>query len=82
MPVNLVPSPFIAATNAGNRLTHSVDLKEPHLLGIMVPEKAFSQRPVPGLIDPLVPVDVSRTAPDLDGVLSQLTAQAGSPTMN
>ena len=42
---------------------------ESHLLGILVPEEAFSQRPVEALHDALVPVDVNPTAPNLDRVL-------------
>ena len=37
----------------------------------MVPEEAFSQRPVEVLHDALVPVDVNPTAPSLDRVLRQ-----------
>ena len=42
-----------------------------HLLGILVPEEAFSQRPVEALYDALVPADVNSTAPNLDRVLRQ-----------
>ena len=40
-------------------------------LGHTGAEEAFSQRPVPAFNDPLVPVDVNPTAPDLDRVLCQ-----------
>ena len=40
-------------------------------MGILVPEEAFSQRPVEALYDALVPVDVNPTAPNLDRVLRQ-----------
>ena len=50
--------------------------RESHLLGILVPEEAFSQRPVKALHDILVPV-VNPTAPNLDRVLcQQLTDRA------
>ena len=50
-----------------------------------MPEKAFNQRPVEGLIDALVPVDVNPTAPNQDRVLrQQLTdgAQELAPRVN
>ena len=42
---------------------------ESQLLGILVPEEAFSQRPIKALHDALVPVDVNPIAPNLDRVL-------------
>ena len=46
-------------------------------MGILVPEEAFSQRPVETLSNALVPVDVNPTAPNLDRVLrQQLTDEA------
>ena len=44
---------------------------ESHLLGILMPEEAFSQRPVEALHEALVPVYVNPTAPNLDRVLRQ-----------
>ena len=50
---------------------------ESHLLCILVPVEAFSQRPVEALLDALVPEDVNPTAPNLDRVLcQQLTDRA------
>ena len=66
LPVSRVTSSFRAATTKGNR---SVDRS--HLLGLLVPEEAFSQCPVEALHDALVPVDVHPTAPNLDRVLRQ-----------
>ena len=41
---------------------------ESHLLGILGPEEAFSQRPVEALYDAFVPVDVNPTAPDFASI--------------
>ena len=40
-------------------------------MGILVPEEAFSQRPVEALHDAFVPVDVNPTAANLDRVPGQ-----------
>ena len=42
----------------------TIYLGQSHLLGILVPEKAFSQRPVEALYDALVTMDVNPTAPN------------------
>ena len=49
-------------------------LRERHLLGILVPEETFSQRPVQVPYDALVPDDVNPTSPDLDRVLCKQLA--------
>ena len=50
---------------------------ESHLLCILEPEEALSQRPVEALHDALIPVDVNPSAPNTDRVLrQQLTDRA------
>ena len=65
LPVSRVPSPFKAATTAGKRATHSDD-RSPEGSSVLVPKEPLSQGPVESLHDPLVPMDVHTTSPDLD----------------
>ena len=46
-------------------------LREPHLLGVLMPKQPLCEGPVPALYDPLVPVDVNPTAPNLNRVFCQ-----------
>ena len=48
--------------------------REAHLLGVLVPKQPLCEGPVPALYDPLVPVDVNPTAPNLNRVLCQQLA--------
>ena len=72
LPVNLVTSPFRAAITLGSRATHCLPLtrREAHLLGILVHKQPLCEGPVPALYNPLVPVDVNPTAPNMNRVLS------------
>ena len=59
--------------------------REPHLMGILVPEETFSQRPVEALHDSLVPVNIDPTTADLDPVFRQHLADRAhelSPRVN
>ena len=48
--------------------------REAHLLGVLVPKQPLCEGPVPALYDPLIPVDVNPTAPNLNRVLCQQLA--------
>ena len=76
LPVNLVTSPFRAATMLGSRATYSVDLwpEGRRIFWALVPKQPLCEGPVPALYDPLVPVDVNPTALNLNRVLCQQLA--------
>ena len=57
-----------------NPLCWPLTQREAHLLSILVSKEPLSQGPVPALYDPLVPVDVNPTAPNLNRVLCQQLA--------